>query len=86
MFNEKNKNETEICKIQIISCKINEQICKSKEVVCKIKYTLQKNKKSLCNVVDTFMKTLKSKKFSENAVIHKLRLKIQLVKQEHLNL
>ena len=86
MFNKKDKNETKIHKIQIISYEINKQICKSEEVVCKIKYTLQKNKESLHNVVDIFTETLKSKKFSENAVICKLRLKIQLMKQEHLNL
>ena len=86
MFNEKNKDEAEVCKTQIIFYKINEQICESEEVVHKIKYTLQKSKKSLHNVVDTFMKTLKSEKFSENTVIHELRLKIQLTEQEHLNL
>ena len=40
MFNKKDENETEIHKIQIISCEIDEQIHKSEEVVCKIKYTL----------------------------------------------
>ena len=39
MFNEKDKNEAEVCKTQIIFHKINEQICKSEEVVHKIKYT-----------------------------------------------
>ena len=86
MFNKKDKNEAEIHKTQIISYKINEQICESEEVVHKIKYILQKSKESLHNVVDTFTKTLKLRKFSESTVIHKLKLKIQLAEQEHLNL
>ena len=86
MFNKKDENEAEVHKTQIISCEINEQIHKSEEVVHKIKYTLQKNKEFLCNVVDTFTETLKLKEFSENAVIHELKLKIQLAEQEHLNL
>ena len=86
MFNEEDKNEAEVYKIQIIFYEINEQICESEKVVYEIKYTLWKNKESLHNVVNTLMKTLKSKKFSENAVICKLRLKIQLTEQEHLNL
>ena len=40
IFNKKDKNKAEICKIQIIFYKINEQICKSEEVVHEIKYTL----------------------------------------------
>ena len=86
MFNKKNKNEAEVCEMQIISCEINEQIHESEEVVCEIKYTLQKSKESLHDVVNTLIKTLKFKKFSENAVICELRLKIQLTEQEHLNL
>ena len=86
MFNKEDKNEAEIHEMQIISYEINKQICKSEEVVCKIKYILQKSKESLHDVVNTFMKTLKPEKFSENAAIHKLRLKIQLAEQEHLNL
>ena len=86
IFNKKNKNEAEICKTQIISCKIDKQICESEEVVYEIKYTSQKSKESLYNVINTFMKTLKFREFSENAAIHELRLKIQLAKQEHLNL
>ena len=86
MFKNKNKNESKICKIQIIFYEINKQICESKEVNYKIKYTLQKNKDFFCKKVDTFMKTLKFRKFSENFIIHKLKLKIQLTEQKHLNL
>ena len=86
MFNEKDENKTKIHKTQIISYKIDEQICESEEVVCEIKYILQKNKEFLCNVVNTLTETLKFRKFSKNAAICKLRLKIQLMKQEHLNL
>ena len=86
MFNKKDKNKAEVHETQIISYEINKQICESEKVIYKIKYTLQKSKESLCDVVDIFMKTLKSKKFSENTAIHKLRLKIQLIKQEYLNL
>ena len=86
MFNEKNKNKTEIHKMQIIFYKINEQICESEKIVCKIKYILWKSKESLCDVVNIFIKTQKFRKFSENTVICELKLKIQLVKQEYLNL
>ena len=86
MSDKKDENEAEIHKTQIIFCEINEQICESEKVVCKIKYILWKNKELLCDIVDTFMKTLKSEKFSENVTIHKLKLKIQLAEQEHLNL
>ena len=86
MFDEKDENETEIHKIQIISYKINEQICESEKVVCKIKYTLWKSKESLHNVINIFTETLKSEKFSENIMICELRLKIQLTEQKHLNL
>ena len=40
MFNEKDKNETEVHKTQIIFYETDKQICESEEVVCKIKYTL----------------------------------------------
>ena len=86
MSDEKNENEAEIYEIQIIFYEINKQICKSEEVVHKIKYILQKDKESLYNVVNIFTETLKFRKFSENAAIHKLRLKIQLTEQKHLNL
>ena len=86
MFNKKDENKTEIHKTQIISHKINKQIHKFEKVIYKIKYTLQKNKESLHNVVNIFMKTLKFREFSKNTAIYKLRLKIQLIEQEHLNL
>ena len=86
IFNKKNEDEAEIYKIQIIFHETDKQIHKSEEVVHKIKYILQKSKESLCNVVNTLIKTLRLRKFSENIIICKLRLKIQLTEQEHLNL
>ena len=86
MFNEKDKNEMKVCRTQIIFYKINKLICKSEKVDYKIKYTSQKSKEFLCKKVNTFMKTSELQKFSENAAIHELKLKIQLAEQEHLNL
>ena len=86
MFNEEDEDEAEVHEMQIISCEINEQTHKSEEVVHKIRYTLQKSKESLHKEVNTFTETSEPQEFSENAVIHELRLKIQLVEQEHLNL
>ena len=57
MFNEKDKNEMKIHKMQIIFCKINKLTHESEKIDLKIKYNLQKNKESLHKKVNIFTKT-----------------------------